>query len=710
MQFRCYSDILELNISIRLTTKMRITNYSCALLLLLTLLVFSACSPYPAADYYETDGIISIDFTDEDKKPNWKPVRYLNSSGLLSDVSEPDSSVSLNSSFYLSNAGRYSFWILGLGLPSEENGSHSSVAVTVTGPDGFLTEQFQVELSSGSRLQWSNYRSEEGDTGMITLRESGHYSIRIHTGGSDGIQIHKLQMSFNDFAPPSGLGLPASISPEINAAVLFREQQVMLPPDWYFGTILGFGNAFEEPFDPSSSEEISWPFIPDAFWRSLQDNNSGLNQINLFDESGVVQGLEIEADDLLGGNSGAGSNIFEAGYQFLKVTGHITPGQTENLNAARYQAFSHEERSFVFRGLEYAFDPASLRYPALTSEPGGVDWSRVPKVSDHSFHPGGLHEVLETYSKPILSTYNTPFLSLPVDIDSGNTGTGSDTELMIRRIQLASFMPVMHLITNENQATLFSSADESVMDALNEYSTLRSRLFPYIYTHAHVTRQTGEGIVRGFRDRENQYRFGDAFLVAPVTEPGIRELSVYFPGDGTWYDYHSGRRYAAGQSWVVEAPLRQLPLFVKAGSVIPYRTESGQIRKGSNDNLLVEIYTGDAGTFRLTEDDGQSRDYRRARAARTMFRYNEVAGQLRLTIGAVQSEFEGMSDFRSYELHFKHTSQPREVTINENVIAENSLVEADSDISWHYDEETSSIIIHMKNQWKHERTEIAISP
>lgn len=695
--------------STRSTTKMRFINQLSALFLLLPFLVFSACSPYPAADHYETDGIISIDFTDEDEKPNWKTVRYLNSIGLLSGTSEPDSSFNLNTAFYLSNPGRYSFWVLGLVSSYEETDTTRPVFVTITGPSGFLVDQFQVELSSDSRLQWSRSGRENESAEKITLSERGHYSIRIHSGGKEGIQVHKIQMSYNDYTPPSGLGYPASSSPEINAAILFREKPVMLPPDWYFGVIFGYGDRFDEPVHKSDSGNLGWPFIPDAAWRSLQVNHSGVAQAKPFDESGIIQGVEKDADDLFNGNGSAGSDIYEGGYQFLKVTGQVSPHQAKTLSAAKHAASLHEERSVVLRGLYYGYDPISLQHPAMTSEPGGEDWSVSPEVTDFSFYPGGLHEILDAFSNPNLSIYNTPFLSIPVYVDFDKKPV-LDTELMIRRIQLASFMPVMHLFTNDSPASLFNSADEGVMNAFKEYTNLRSRLFPYIYTHAHVTRQTGEGIVSGFRDRENQYMFGDAFLVAPVTEPGTREQSIYFPGEGSWYDYHSGRRYAAGQSWVVEAPRRQLPLFVKAGSVIPYRTESGQIRNGSNDELLIEIYTGDAGTFRLTEDDGHSRDYRRVRAARTMFRYNEVAGQLRLTMGAVQSKYEGMSDYRSYELHFKYTSHPREVTVNENRIVENSAGETDSDISWSYDDETSSIIMHLRDQWKHERTEIVITP
>lgn len=683
---------------------MRFSKQPVTRFLLFHLLLISACTPFPAADHYETDGIISIDITEEHEKANWQQIHYLNSLGLVSSSAEPDSSFNINSSFYLSNPGRYSFWILGSGPDNDETNSSTPVYITITGPDGFLVDQFQVKLSPDSRLQWISKGGAGENSETIALNGSGHYSIRINSGGIDGIQIHKIQMSFDDFAQPSGLGFPSSISPEINAAVLFREQQVMLPPDWYFGTIFGHSQLLDESVNTSNRDELNWPIFPDALWISSDMHISELLQSNQANESGFIKGLGLEAGDLFDDNSDLIPEIYDAGYRFLKVTGHVTPDQTEGLGEAQYFAFPEEERFFVLRSLKYAYDPTSLQQPAMTTEPGGVDWSDAPEVLDHSYNPGGLQEFLEAFSNPNLSTYNSPFLSLPVLLDSDTNGSDSDSELTIRRVQLASFMPVMHFFMDKSPASFFSSADARTIDVLENYTDLRSRLFPYIYTHAHVTRQTGEGIVRGFRDRENQYMFGDAFLVAPVTEPGIRELNVYFPGEGSWYDFHSGRRYAAGQSWVVEAPLSQLPLFVKAGSVIPYRVESGQIRNGNNDSLLVEIYTGNAGTFRLTEDDGQSRDYRRARAARTMFRYNEVAGQLRLTIGAVQSVYEGMNDYRSYELHFKHTGQPKEVTVNEN------MIEKDSDISWSYDDEASTVIIQMNDLWKHERTEIAITP
>jgi len=675
------------------------------------LLILGSCSPYPPADFYEADGIISIDAATIDGTVNWSEIQYINSRGKVSDIQEPDSSYSLDFTFYLTNPGPYSFWMLTTGRENSEG--PVELDVTLQGPDGFLSDRFQLTLPDDNRLRWVAL-DDNGQNKMISLRQAGNYTVSLNSRGHEGIHVHKIQLSYNDYLQPIGLGLPASSTPEISAADLFREQPVMMPPDWVFGLIMG-----SEKTESATGEIVSPALpndgiVPDAYWVHSSSVPGHEQWVAQLESEGIIPGFVYPL------NRGSGNNdtfheqalvdFFERGYTFPVIRGEVTPGEVETAFEVQQNVFPGQERGIIFRDIHNAYNPVSKQYPALMAQPTAVEWDAAPYVRDNLFFPGGLSQLVETFTGPGLSTYNIPYLSIPVFVDGFEAPGPADEELLIRKLQLAAFMPVMQLLHSGPPSDFFYALSAQQLETLNRYARLRSELFPYIYSHAHFTRQTGRSLIEGFRGRENQFRFGDAFLVAPVTESGTRERSVFFPGEGNWYDYYSGRRYEAGQSWIVEAPLDRMPLFVKAGSVIPYRMEGGPVRKGTNDNLRVEIYTGDAGTFRLTEDDGHSRDYRRAIAARTMFRYNEVAGQLRLTIGAVQRHYEGMHDFRSYELHFKHTGRPQEVLVNDEILHEREHQAAEEGRDWYFDERTSTLIISLSGQWKYERIEIAVTP
>src|SRR5690606_36920188 len=98
-------------------------------------------------------------------------------------------------------------------------------------------------------------------------------------------------------------------------------------------------------------------------------------------------------------------------------------------------------------------------------------------------------------------------------------------------------------------------------------------------------------------------------LVAPVTEPGADKQQVYLPKGKEWYDFWSGASYQGGQPVEVSTPLDQIPLFVKAGSIIPFGEELQYSGQSNNETLEIRIYTGADGEFTLYEDEGDSYNY-----------------------------------------------------------------------------------------------------
>ena len=192
---------------------------------------------------------------------------------------------------------------------------------------------------------------------------------------------------------------------------------------------------------------------------------------------------------------------------------------------------------------------------------------------------------------------------------------------------------------------------------------LRYHLLPYLYSLAGRVTQDDYTVLRAlaFDFRQDprvynitdQYLFGPAFLVNPVTEPmyylpGSQPLpphsqtrQVYLPAGSDWYDFWTGRRFSGAQTVEAEAPLEILPLFVRAGSIVPLGPEvqsTAEARR--NSSLQLRIYQGQDATFTLYEDEGDTYNYENG-AFSTIELYWDDAKKC-LYIGKRQGAYVGM--------------------------------------------------------------------
>ena len=243
----------------------------------------------------------------------------------------------------------------------------------------------------------------------------------------------------------------------------------------------------------------------------------------------------------------------------------------------------------------------------------------------------------------------------------GYFGTPSE-ELFTRWLQFGAFCPTFRIhgqaakeLYGPQGGTPWSAAGKANMLAIDQ---LRYRLMPYIYSLAWKVTSEGYTIMRplvfdfqndsmvyGIKD---QYMFGPALLVNPVTAMGATSRSVYLPA-GTWYDFWTGATSMGGAMSTASAPLSQIPLYVRAGSIVPmgpmiqYATESV-------DPLEIRVYKGQNGTFTLYEDAGDTYDYENGQYATINFSWDDTAKQL--TIGARSGTFTGMLATRTFNVVF----------------------------------------------------------
>lgn len=154
---------------------------------------------------------------------------------------------------------------------------------------------------------------------------------------------------------------------------------------------------------------------------------------------------------------------------------------------------------------------------------------------------------------------------------------------------------------------------ERAVEIVREFVKLRYRLFPYLYSASIEASKTGMPVLRAMplaypgdlnaRGKDLQYMLGSRLLVAPIYDEGFAR-SVYLP-EGSWLDFWTREKYEGGRNYVVEAPLERIPIFVKAGAVLPTMKPSNRIPVAPVDPLVLEIYPGGEDAFRYYDDDGE---------------------------------------------------------------------------------------------------------
>jgi len=235
-------------------------------------------------------------------------------------------------------------------------------------------------------------------------------------------------------------------------------------------------------------------------------------------------------------------------------------------------------------------------------------------------------------------------------------------ELNLRWFQFGAFAPLFRSHGEYPLREIFNLAPpgSEVYDSLVWHDKLRYRLLPYIYTVAADTFHRDGTIMRGLamdfaedataRDVRDEYLFGKAFLVAPVYKHKARSRKVYLPGGADWYDFHSGTKSAGGNTIDAAAPLARMPLYVRAGSIVPVGPDIQYTADKPGAPITLLVFTGADGSFDYYEDDGVSYGYERGEFARIPLRYDAAKGTL--TIGARSGSYPGMPASRTFKVRW----------------------------------------------------------
>ncbi len=249
------------------------------------------------------------------------------------------------------------------------------------------------------------------------------------------------------------------------------------------------------------------------------------------------------------------------------------------------------------------------------------------------------------------------------DFDAGMDDLGY-RELFVRWAQYAASLPMMraHGTGTPREIWQLGEKGEPFYDAMAKAIRLRYRLLPYLYALMAQTRRTGLPMLRvpalvfpedaHLRHIDDQMLLGDSLLIKPVTRPmhyltqstPVMEPdeyeSVYLPAGHDWYELHTGRRYAGGQTIRTHAPLDVIPVFVRAGSILPLGADAQSSDEQARLPLDIVVFPGADGSFTLYNDAGDGYGYEQGECAHIPVRWDDQSGVL--TLGAREGSFPGM--------------------------------------------------------------------
>ncbi len=244
-------------------------------------------------------------------------------------------------------------------------------------------------------------------------------------------------------------------------------------------------------------------------------------------------------------------------------------------------------------------------------------------------------------------------------------------ELYARWIQFGAFCPMMrsHGADAPREIYQFGKKGDKVYDAIAKYINLRYSMLPYIYSTSWDVTANQSSMMRALvmdfandkqaLDINDEYMFGKSILVCPVTEAmysqnteedfsTIKSKKLYLPGGTSWIDFWTGEKISGGQTITKETPLDIMPLYVKAGSILPVGPKVQYALEKKWDDLVIRVYGGANGEFTLYEDENDNYNYEKGVYSTITFSWNDAKKEL--TINDRQGEFPGMPAERKFNI------------------------------------------------------------
>ncbi|WP_082369493.1 NPCBM/NEW2 domain-containing protein [Arthrobacter sp. ERGS1:01] len=293
---------------------------------------------------------------------------------------------------------------------------------------------------------------------------------------------------------------------------------------------------------------------------------------------------------------------------------------------------------------------------------------------------------------------------------------GGSPESYVRDLQWKAFAPELYSMSGwaptDKRPWLYG---DTATEINRKYLQMRQELMPYIYSLAVDASNTGVGMMRSMplefpndplsytKEAETQFMLGSNYLMAPVSTSTDVRNGIVLPAGSQWVDYWTGTVYQGGQVLNgYHAPLETLPMFVRAGAVVP----QGEIARNAslvpeNSPITVDVYPSGSSSFTMKEDDKVTRDYRNGKSSAQVFNVTAPAkngGDVAVTIGKRDGDYAGKAATRPYKLAVHSGSLPSAVTVGSTTLAKvaDAKAFAAATTGWYYDAADAGGTVHVK--------------
>jgi alpha-D-xyloside xylohydrolase len=466
--------------------------------------------------------------------------------------------------------------------------------------DGYRSRNYPIDIMVLDWFYWT--RMGQIDIDRTYFPDPKAMNDKLHAQGMESIisvwpRFEKESRYFSELAAKGWLLKDKDGKPADGLAVRYDRAGALIDstnPDaraWFWKTISD--NILSQGFDYLWLDETEPDLVPDGYFYSIGSGDRYHNVFPLLHTQGAADGAARD-----------------------------NPGK-RNLILARAAYLGAQANGALFwsSDVESTWEALHRQVPTgLNMTASGIaNWSSDTGGWQYPAGPRAMHA-------PLVD---------PAGATAMPAAYSDYPELFVRWFQYNTFTPTLRIHGQRPGAAVweYGKAAEPI---LADWLRLRYALIPYIYPLARETYDTGAPYMRALwmdfaadpatATIGDEYMFGHAFLVAPVTQQGATARKVYLPAGSDWYDWWSNEKHAGG-TWVdAAAPIERMPLFVRAGSIVPL---GKQVPSTATKQLLEElrVFPGRDGTATLYDDDGRTQAYKKTGGGVTLT-WNDRADKL----------------------------------------------------------------------------------
>lgn len=335
-----------------------------------------------------------------------------------------------------------------------------------------------------------------------------------------------------------------------------------------------------------------------------------------------------------------------------------------------------------WRGTYPAGPWAEHRYSVHFTGDTSATWAMLDFEDYFTIREGNIGLPYVTHD---IGSFNGPPPNNPRDPD----------DLYARWVQLGAFQPILRLHSNHGYRLPWEYG-AAARESADKFMRLRESLIPYLYTLSRQAHDTGLPMARGMYlywpndpyayTFDHEYLFGREMLVAPIARPGdMASRNVWFP-PGTWTDFFTGHTYRGPNVEKITCPLDRMPVFVKMGGIIPMQPYMEHVGAKPVDPLILRVYPGANGYFKLYEDAGDGFGYEHGQYAWTPIHLKSGV----LTVEPEKGSYPGQLVRRSYRVEMVNVYRPHRVMVNGVVLPKQKT---EGSVGWEYNPSNRTLTI-----------------